>query len=75
MKYLVLEIQANADGSVGIPPVVSYDNKNAAENKFHTILAYAAVSEVPMHSAVLMTTDGKIIKRESYTHGTNEENN
>ena len=40
-----------------------------AEQKFHEVLAYAAVSPSPVHSAVMLTEEGVLIKRESYTHG------
>jgi hypothetical protein len=68
MKYLVLEIQVNADGSVSIPPIASYDVRNEAESKYHSVLAAAAISTVEMHSAVLLTSDGKNLERKSYNH-------
>lgn len=68
MKYLVLEIQANADGSVGIPPIASYDVRNEAESRYHSVLATAAISAVEMHSVVLLTSDGRVLERKSYNH-------
>lgn len=60
--YIVLEIQDTA------VLVNSYDTRNEAENKYHTILAYAAVSSVEKHCAVMLTTDGDFIKSESFEH-------
>lgn len=65
--YLVIEIQKNADGTVG-NIVNSYDNENVALSKYHTILSAAAVSSVPVHSAVVMTEEGYTIRNESYIH-------
>lgn len=60
--YIVLEIQDTA------VLVNSYDTRNEAENKYHTILAYAAVSSIEKHSAVMLTTDGDFIKSECFEH-------
>lgn len=66
-KYVVLEIQTNADGTIG-SIVTDFDNKLDAENKYHTILAYAAISNLPVHSAVILTNEGRTVKTEVYTH-------
>ena len=66
-KYVVLEIQTNADGTIG-SLVTSYDNKLEAENKYHTVLAYAAVSNLPVHAAVILTNEGRTVKTEMYMH-------
>ena len=66
-KYVVLEIQTNADGTIG-SIVTDFDNKLDAENKYHTILAYAAISSLPVHSAVILTNEGRTVKTEVYTH-------
>ncbi len=66
MKYTVIEMQ---NGVVGAN-VWTYENINAAENKYHSILAAAAVSSVEIHSAVLLNDSGFCIKHESYAHPT-----
>jgi hypothetical protein len=43
MKYLVIEIQTNSDGTVG-NLISSYDNRNEAERQYYLILAAAAIS-------------------------------
>ena len=67
MKYLVIEIQTNADGTVG-NLVYSYDNRNEAESKYHSVLAAAAISALPMHTCVLFQSDGILLARQSYVH-------
>ena len=70
-KYVVVEIQTNADGTIGAL-VNDFDNKLDAENKYHTILAYAAISNLPTHSAVILTNEGRTVKTEMYTHEVTE---
>ena len=65
--YIVIEIQS--DGSNASTLVTAYEDRNAAENKYHTVLAAAAVSAVPKHSAVMLTDDGTRVKGETYYHG------
>lgn len=60
--YIVLEIQNTA------VLVNAYNTRNEAENKYHTILAYAAISSVEKHSAVMLTNDGEFIKSECFEH-------
>ena len=66
--YIVIEIQTNADGTVGTIVTQWYDLQQA-ESKFHSILAYAAASELPVHSAVIISNEGLLLRNESYTHG------
>ena len=64
MKFTVIELQ---NGIVGAN-VWTYDNINAAENKYHTVLAAASVSAVEIHAAALLNDSGMCIKHESYQH-------
>ena len=68
MKYLVIELQTNADGTVG-NIVTAHDALNEAESKFHQVLAAAAVSALPIHAAVLLRSDGALLERRDYRHG------
>ena len=68
MKYIVIELQTNEDGSVG-NIVSTYDTMEQAESKYHTILAAAAVSQVPDHAATLLTSEGYTLDSKCYTHG------
>ena len=63
--FVVIEIQASDEVAT---LVNSYEDRNAAESKYHTVLGAAAVSNVPIHSAVLMTDTGKTLKAEHYEH-------
>lgn len=65
--FIVLELQKNSDGTVG-NIVYTFDTLNEADSKFHNILSYAAVSDVPIHSAVILSERGKLIKTDSYEH-------
>ena len=67
MTYLVIEIQKNAEGAVG-NFVWAYTNINEAESKFHSVLAAAAVSTIPVHSCALLNESGYCIKSQSYSH-------
>lgn len=66
MVYIVIEIQA--DDSTAATIVNNYTDRNIAEQKYHNILSAAAVSAVPVHSAVMLTGDGTRIKGETYRH-------
>ena len=39
-----------------------------AESKYHEVLAAAAVSELPQHSATLLTSDGRCVMNQCYRH-------
>lgn len=69
MEYIVIEVQANADGTIGTL-VYTYADKNTAEQQYHTILAAAAVSSVENHGAVMLTKTGGFIKNDSFNHAT-----
>lgn len=72
MKYIVLEIQSNADGTVGTL-INSFDDFNLAEQKYHLVLSSAAVSSVQTHSCVMLTDDGRYLKADTYDHSIKEE--
>lgn len=64
--FIVMEIQANGDQVATI--VNKYDTRAVAESQYHTILAAAAISQVQIHSAVLLSVEGKELMRQSYVH-------
>ena len=68
-KFIVIEIQTGADGTVATL-TTAYDSYGAAFSKYHTILAAAAVSELPIHSAVVLDPSGTVLANQCYTHGT-----
>jgi hypothetical protein len=65
--YIVMEIQTNANGTVGTL-VTAYDNRDQAESKYHTILAAAAISTLPVHAAVILDEHGLILANGAYEH-------
>ena len=65
--YIVLEIQTYLDGNVGTI-VQTTNDLNQANSMYHTVLAAAAISQVPIHSCTLLGADGLQIKCESYRH-------
>ena len=70
-KYIVLEIQTNANGTVG-NLVTAFDNRNVAEQKFHQVLSAAAVSTLPCHAATLLNEEGFVLDSKCYHHEVEE---
>ena len=66
-KYIVVELQTAANGTVG-NIVTAFDDLNLAEAKYHTILAAAASSNLSKHAAIMFSEEGFPIKNECYTH-------
>ena len=67
MKYLVTEIQTMADGQVA-NLTSSFDDRLQAESTYHSVLAAAAISQLPLHACMLYTNDGYLIMNANYTH-------
>lgn len=68
MKYLVIEIQKFSDGTIAVPPISTYDSFFDAMAKYHTVLSVAAVSEVDVHTCVVLTDTGQEIRLDSFNH-------
>jgi hypothetical protein len=64
--YIVSEFQTNA-GQTAILNY-SFTEQGPAEQKYHEVLAYAAISEVELHAVSLMNEYGCVAKNEYYTH-------
>lgn len=67
MKFIVIELQSNADGTLG-NFVFAFENREDAEAKYHTVAAAAAKSAVLVHTVVMLSRAGAMLKSESYTH-------
>lgn len=65
--FIVIELQTINDSQVA-NIVNAYTDQKVAEQKYHTILAAAAVSSLPCHAAVMLDEKGRMIKSEYYTH-------
>ena len=72
--FIVLETQTNIDGTVGIIPT-AYVDQNEAKSKYHTVLASAAISSIPRHTAFILTDDGYVIQSECFKHEVEEQDN
>ena len=65
--YIVIELQSNTDGVVS-NLVTSHNTLAEAESKFHSILASAAINEVPVHSAIIVSEEGFPVAHKCYKH-------
>lgn len=65
MKFFVIEFQEQQNGQTSYVVTV-HETRSDAESKYHTVLSYAAVSELRRHSAVIITPDGFVQKKECY---------
>ena len=68
MAYVVIELQKNTDGAVA-NIVNAYETQAEAESKYHSILAAAAISELPCHSAIIVSEEGFPVAHQCYKHG------
>lgn len=66
MNYIVIESQTNNGVTTTI--VNTYASFALAEQKYHLVLSAAAVSNVPIHSATMLTERGNLVKYECYDH-------
>lgn len=65
--YIVVELQKNEAGFVS-NIVTAFDTLAEAENKYYTILAAAAISRIPVHSAIIVSEEGFPVKHQCYKH-------
>ena len=64
--FIVTEYQTT-DSSTAVL-TYTYTERNAAEQKYHEILSYAAISTVPLHAASMANEYGGLFKNEYYEH-------
>ncbi len=67
--YLVIEIQTAADGTVATI-VTQHPSRNEAESKYYLVLSAAAISNIPLHAALLCYSNGNYLMSKSYEHTT-----
>ncbi len=65
--FIVIELQKSAEGVVS-NIVTEHATLAEAESKYHSILAAAAVSEISVNSAVLVSEEGFPVKNQCYKH-------
>lgn len=66
--YIVFEIQEEQDGTTRVLEPAVFDNLEAALQKYYIVLSYAVISELARHTAMVVATDGTVIKSECYQH-------
>lgn len=64
--YIVTELQTNGETTAILN--YTYTDKSVALQKYHTILAAAAVSQVEVHTAMIINEIGLVEYRESFDH-------
>ena len=72
-QFYIIEIQQYVNGEFGHIVHFAFDENPTkarlkAEAKYHEVLAAAAISELPQHSASLLTSDGRCIMNQCYRH-------
>ena len=65
--YIVIELQKNAEGAVS-NIATDFATLAEAESKYYTILASASISNVPVHSAIIVSEEGFPVKHQCYKH-------
>lgn len=65
--YIVIELQKTAEGTLG-NFVWAFQSKSEAESKYHSVLAAAAISSIPVHAATLLSEQGYVIASQCYLH-------
>ena len=68
-NYIVMEIQNNADGTTGIPPLATFENADEAWARYYSICSVAVVSQVFEHCVVIMDRQGQTLERKAFPHG------
>lgn len=65
--FIVIELQKNAEGVVS-NIVTPFDSLAEAESKYYSVLAAAAISKIPVHSAIIVSEEGFPVKHQCYKH-------
>lgn len=66
MGYLILELQKSSDDVAYI--VTKQPAYQQAKSTFYQILASAAISQIPVHTAVILSDEGELIQKETFYH-------
>lgn len=65
--YVLIEMQV-LNGTPAIPPISTWQDWQAAESEFHRLCSIAAVSSVPLHTVMMVDTNGNTLRAEHYEH-------
>lgn len=64
--FIVIEMQTN--GGEVATLINKYTDLNQAYQKYYTVLAAAAVSNVEVHTAIILTETGDVVRVEHFAH-------
>ena len=65
--YKIIELQTTGDTTAHlVSNAVTWEQ---AQSAYHTILAAAAVSSVPVHAAAILNEEGQVVEHMAYKHG------
>ena len=65
--YYIIEIQESQDG-VPSNIVKTAPSRNEALSVYYSTLSFAAISEVYIHTVIVMDAHGQYLARDSFTH-------
>lgn len=65
--YIVIEIQILPNDNPNVLHF-EYDNRLKAYEKYHYVLAEAAVSDCLVHTCIILDEQGRHLTRETFTH-------
>lgn len=68
LGFIIYEIQSDGEGHNTHLPPVDKNDANEAWGEFYLKLAYAATSDVPIHTVMLVTVDGRLIQSKTFLH-------
>lgn len=71
--YHIIEIQTNGSSSQIVTPIPSAENLYEADSIFYQKMSYAAISQVPVHSVVMIDENGLLLRNGSYNHSEQQE--
>lgn len=63
MAYVIIELQTDANGNTATPPLVTKKDRNEALQTFLATASVAAVSNVPIHTVIVATETGELLRK------------
>lgn len=64
--YVIIEMQTNNNSTAVVTPIQTATQENTAFQKYYTTLAAAAVSNVELHTVLLLNEEGVIMRNEKF---------
>ena len=64
--YIIVEMQTNGETTAVLTKTA--EDENHAKSIYHQVLAAAAISQVELHAAALLTDYGYVLEREAFEH-------